>query len=49
MDLTTEVENRLGTPGGHGNRFIENSKNHDWNQNCGANPMTGSQRVIQLT
>ena len=29
MNITTEVENRLGTPGGHGNRFIENSKNHD--------------------
>ena len=28
-NITTEVENRLGTPGGHGNRFIENSKNHD--------------------
>ena len=29
MDIAIEVENRLVTPGGHGNRFIENSKNHD--------------------
>ena len=29
MDITTEVENRLGTPGGHGNIFKENS-NFGW-------------------